>query len=96
MNYIKCGDKHFTKYTYVYIDTPEHLADDIFINHRLRVWFKGDYSSEKNSYLIVHCEVKKRNAQEFEDCLRELENKAVLLGYRDYKLVAAEIVQSVR
>ena len=55
---------------YAYVDDEvKRAADRIFIDNKLRVYFKGDYTKEGSTYMIVFCKVRKSDVQRFESCL---------------------------
>lgn len=73
------------KYRYFcYVDTNEYLADRIFIRRKINVLAGDEYSSEQSRYVIVFCKIKKKDREEFEAAMEELEKKMLILGHRDY------------
>ena len=77
---------HFSLYydMYMFIDTAEHLADQVFIQHKLRIRFKGDYQKEGQRYQIILCKAPKKRRADFMDCMKDLARKMLLLGNTDY------------
>jgi len=67
-----------------YFDVPEYLADDLFIQHQVRVRFLREYKKDGELYTIVMCRVRKRDEERFCEALEELPRKMMLLGYADY------------
>lgn len=72
------------KDVYVYVDAPEHHADHLFINRKLRVQFKADFRKEGEKYQIVVCKVPKRRREDFVACMEELCRNMLVLGRTDY------------
>ena len=84
MNYIKCKDFSLFNYHYMFVDVAEHLADQIFINHELYVNFGKELEDPKSGYRMIFCKVAKKNEEVFLQCMKELQNKMILVGKVDY------------
>ncbi len=69
---------------YAFIDVADYLADQLFVKHKVRVSFGGEYCREGCEYLIVLCKVRKKEEKAFTDALKELEKKMLLTGHGDY------------
>ena len=83
-NYVSvAGFPLFFRY-YAFIDTGDHLADSLFIRHRVRVWYGDEYAHSDSEYRIVFCRIRKRDEGRFLDALGELPNKMILFGHPDY------------
>ena len=80
---------------YAYVDHSSYLADNLFAERKISVKFKGEMVREDSPYRIIFCRVMKRDAGRFEEALGKLENKMLLLGYRDYGKVCNEIDQVI-
>lgn len=70
---------------YIYIDTIENLADQLFISRKVRVYFGQEGKKEGSPYKVIFCKIKKKDEPEFLEALSELENKMLLMGHRDYQ-----------
>lgn len=71
---------------FLYFDIREnYLADSIFIQHKMRVKFGPEFAKSGEKYVLVHCKIKKCDKEKFLQSMEELQNKALLLGYNDYK-----------
>lgn len=89
-------DKFSFRYKYFfYIDTKRYLADALFIKHKVRVWFKQEYSKENNEFVLIFCKVRKTDAEKFTTAVEELKNKMILLGYYNYQEFCEEISESI-
>ena len=77
---------HFSLFydKYIFFDTAEHLADQVFVQHMLRIRFKGDYQKEGEKYRLILCKVPKKGRTEFAECMKDLVRKMLLLGNTDY------------
>lgn len=80
-NFIKLKDG-IIKATYIYVDCDGNLADTLFAEEKVRVSFGREWMKE--SYKIVFCKVRKKDANNFERALKKLENKMLLIGHKDY------------
>lgn len=69
---------------YAIIDTEHYLADQLFIKHKVRVWFGHEFKSPDSPYVVIFCKCRKRDAKRFEDAMEELSNKMLLCGHPDY------------
>ena len=78
--------EHFSLFydLYMFIDTAEHLADQVFIQHQLPIRFKGDYQKDGQKYRMILCKAPKKRRSEFVACMKDLARKMLLLG-RDCK-----------
>jgi hypothetical protein len=57
--------------------------------------FKGEMARENSPYCIIFCKVLKKDAERFEEALGKLEDKMLLLGYRDYPNACSEIANMI-
>ena len=53
--------------------------------------FKGEFEKKGSPYRIIMCRVFKRDVGRFEEALEKLKDKMLILGYRDYDKVCADI-----
>ena len=83
-NFIQLDHLSLFNDAYMYMDTAEHLADQIFIRHKLPVRFKGDYRKEGQKYRMILCKAPKKRREDFRDCMKELKRNMLLLGHTDY------------
>lgn len=78
---------------YAYFDVPGYLADQLFIQHQVRVHFSGEYQKEGKRYVIVLCRVRKKDEKRFLEALGELPRKMLLMGYTDYLEDCTELIE---
>ena len=76
---------------YAYVDHGLYLADQLFVQNRVRVRLKGEMRREDSYYCIIFCKVLKRDAERFEEALARLKDKMLLLGHKDYQDECDEI-----
>lgn len=69
---------------YAIIDTPEHLADGLFVQNRVRVWFGAEYANPSSPYLIIFCKCRKKDREAFEAAMGALPKKMLICGYPGY------------
>ena len=86
MNYIpiRIHNPIICKFVYADID-KDFMADQIFVNHKLRVKFKGEFHKAGEKYVMICITIKKKDKDTFIKCMEELKNKAALLGHTDYQ-----------
>lgn len=91
VNYIQLKSGKLSRYiNFAYIDTTGYLADRIFIENKVRVKFCGDYKHREKNYVIVTCKVKEKDVPMFLQALKELKNRAILMGNTDYETFCKE------
>lgn len=91
VNYIQLKSGKLSRYiNFAYIDTTGYLADRIFIENKVRVKFCGDYKHREKNYVVVTCKVKEKDAPMFLQALKELKNRALLMGNTDYETFCKE------
>lgn len=78
---------------FLFFDTPEYLANQLFIKQMVRVWFDQEYAKEGSPFLEILCHVKKKDSAKFFAALDALKNKMILCGYPEYK---AEVQKMMR
>ncbi len=69
---------------YAIIDTTDYLADQLFVNHKVRVWFGQEYTCPEGTYCVIFCKCRKGDAGAFEAAMNELSRKMLLCGHPDY------------
>ena len=68
--YNECGCWPIEKFSFRYqyfalIDTADYLADQLFIKHRVRVWFDEEYYRDDMPYRVIICRCRKRDVVAF-------------------------------
>lgn len=84
-NYIRI--KQFSPFYahFMFFDTADYLADDVFIKNNLPVKFsKKEMTHPEWPYKIVLCKVKKKDIDIFVKSMEDLANKMLISGYPDY------------
>ena len=64
-NYVKIEKKSLLYNYYAYIDTADFLADSIFMQEKLRVFFGKTGRKQDSQYVVVLCKVWKWDAEKF-------------------------------
>ena len=83
-NFVRLNKLSLLNRHYTFVDTRDYLADQVFINNKLRVHFGGEMCKDGEKYIFVLCHVRKRDAERFELSMKDLRNKMLLLGNNDY------------
>lgn len=83
-NYYQLKKFSFFYHSFVFLDTKEYMADQIFINHKIKVHFGRELENPNSDYIAVFIKVKKKETEEFLRSMEELENKMLLKGHKDY------------
>ena len=66
----------------------------LFVQRKITIKFKGEFEREGSPYRIIMCRVLKRDVGRFEEALEKLKDKMLIMGYRDYDKVCADMNQS--
>ena len=90
MHYIKLEQFSLLNCHYAFLDTPEYLADQLFIRHQVKVRFGEELHHPDKDYVVINCRVRKKDEQRFLDALNELPGKMALWGHLDYPQVCEE------
>ena len=83
-NYLDLGRHWLFFHQFFFLDTEDYLADQLFIRHKVRVWFRGEYARPDHPYRFICCFVRRKDKQRFLDALSELPDKMAILGHTDY------------
>ncbi|SFQ51621.1 hypothetical protein SAMN02910358_02601 [Lachnospiraceae bacterium XBB1006] len=94
-NYLKLDNFSLFKVWYAFIDTKDHLADQLFIRHKVRVYFIEDYQYPDADYQVIICKVKRKDEKEFLVALRELAAKMLLCGHSDYEVFSELLIEKL-
>ena len=94
-NFWKMDDFFPDSLSYAYLDHESYFADKIFMEKGIRVKFIREMHRENAPYRIVFCKVQKRERERMESALKELENKILLAGYKDYPLYCIELEEEL-
>ena len=80
---------------YAFFDVREYLADRLFIQHKVRVWFDGEYEKEGSKYIAVFCHVRKKDTDKFLSALENLNRTMLICGYTDYESEVESIMAQI-
>lgn len=69
---------------FLFFDTTPYLADQLFIGHKVRVWFGPEYGKEGSPYRAVFCRVRKKDVPQFLEALERLKSSMMLCGHPNY------------
>ena len=96
----ECGCWPIEKFSFRYqyftlIDTADHLADQLFIKHKVRVWFGEEYFRADTPFRVIICRCRKRDVVAFMMAISELTNKMLLCGHPDYPAFCEGLKQKI-
>ena len=69
---------------FIIFDTKDYLADQLFIRHKVCVWFGNEYTQQGFPYLAILCRCRKCDTDAFLSAVSSLPHKMLLCGYSDY------------
>ena len=90
-NFWKMEESFGKHFSYAYIDLNNYFADEIFLEKNIEVKFLREMIRGDSPYRIVICKIKREDGEAFEEALKLLEDKILLLGHSDYLAVCAEL-----
>lgn len=84
-NFIRLQCYNPFRLAYAFYDTGDHLADQVFINNKVRVKFLYEFVLPGAKYHILVCKIPKKDEKNFILSMNQLKNKMLLLGHTDYQ-----------
>lgn len=86
-NYLKIKKKWHWPGTisYVFIDTKDYLADQLFIMNMVPVKFGVEYEKAGKPYRVIFCSIKKKYEEKFLESLKYLPARVMWDGNYDYE-----------
>ena len=79
-NFVELNSRFSRKAGFVYVDSPDYLADKLFIKHQIRVDFGREYVKDTWPYALIFCKVRKKDCEAFTEAMADLERKMFLQG----------------
>ena len=77
---------------YLYLDTVDYHADQIFINNKVRVIFGKEFlNSGDGKYVAIFCKVRKRDRELFLKSMGNLYNKMIILRDITYQEMCKDL-----
>ena len=80
---------------FTFFDTTPYLADQLFIRHKVRVWFDKEFAREGSPYIAVLCHVRRRDVPQFLATLKELKKSMMLCGHPEYQSEISKFMDKV-
>lgn len=77
--------KHIFRSEYIFADTEEYLADQLFKNGKIRVNFGKEFGHAEKKYLLISCKIWNRDRDKFLRAMEKLRNKMPMVGNTDYE-----------
>lgn len=77
---------------YYYVDVKEEYSSKIFLDNKIVVWKVRKLESKNTDYVIIECKTSKKNRDKFDECIKKLSDKMLLMGRRDYEEFAEQIM----
>lgn len=90
-NYIKLKNIFLFSKLYVFLDTADHLYEQVLRNNDIMVSNIKEFYKENSPFRLISCKVKKKDEQDFCREILQIRNKALILGYRDYDNMCRQI-----
>ncbi len=94
--YIKLKQFSLLYSYFAYIDVPDYLADQLFVKHRVYVFYDNEYAHPEHGYRVILCHVARWRRRAFIAALNELPTLMAMAGKGDYMGFCGDMVQSMR
>ena len=94
-NYWRMNDFLIFSVSYAYVDHSSYLADQLFVQNKVTMKFKGEMVRDDSPYCIIFCRVLKKDVERFEEALGQLKSKMLLLGHSDYPDACSDIAKMI-
>lgn len=94
-NYWKVDSISLLSASYFYVDCESYLADQLFIQNKVKVRFMEEMGRDDSKYRIIFCKVRKKDKEHFEEAITKLKDKMLLMGYTDYIDECDEVNQMI-
>ena len=82
-------------HTFVYIDSVQYLADNIFERRGIRPWGWKELPAIDSGYTAIVCRIRKRSLEDFLMAMEELQRKMIICGYNDYEAFCRKIIDAI-
>lgn len=80
---------------YCYVDTKEHLADDILAKHKIHIKFRKVVDKKDADYCFVVCRIPKKQDNVFQTAMDELSDKMAISNHEDYENFCNQVMKYV-
>ena len=80
---------------YIYVDSKQYLADDIFIKNNIKVKFEKELKYSDSDYKIMLVSVSNRKDYLFVKAMCELEEKMLNKGFDNYEEICNEVFNNL-
>lgn len=94
-NYWRLRSRSLFFSSYVFLDTREYLADQLFIQHQVDAYFGPEYQKPGEPFRMLFCKIRKKDETRFLQALSELSHKMLLLGHTDYEAYCGRIMEMI-
>ena len=89
-------EKFSLRYVYcMYLDVKPYLADQLFVRHKVRVRFNGEYVKNGFPYALIVCHIRKKDMAAFNEALKDLKRNMIICGYTDYEAEASALLDDM-
>lgn len=84
-NYLELDSLSPLSLSFLYLDTPDYLADKIFISEQIQVKFsKTEYGKDDSPYVVIFCSIRKKDKKRFIRSMEQLKKKMLFNKHYDY------------
>lgn len=91
-NYIELHSYLPWRKNFAYVDTTRRIADRLFIDKKIIIKFKGDFSHKEDGYIIVLASCRNRDWDDVKKVLLSMHDKMILIGKSDYSQYCESLI----
>lgn len=77
--------------TYFIVDTEDYLADQLFIEQKIPVYFGREFIKKDSPYVIIEVKLQRKQEAAFLEAMAKLKRKMLLMGHTDYPELCMKI-----
>ena len=91
-NYFKIRDLIPWRRTYFIVDTEDYLADQLFIEKKISVYFGREFIKRDLPYVVIEVKLQRKQEAAFLEAMEKLKRKMLLMGHTDYPELCMKIM----
>lgn len=80
---------------FIFVDTSDYLADQLFIDEEVKVRFGGEYVKEGCDYINILASCSKKDFPKVEKALGRMNDKMLICGHTDYEEFCNDIISKL-
>ena len=91
-NYVRLRSGVPWRRTYFIVDTEDYLADQLFIEKKIPVYFGREFVKKDSPYVVIEVKLRRKQEAAFLEAMEKLKRKMLLMGHTDYPELCMKIM----